>query len=81
MLVSMCECAYLLHWWQIVETTGNECLQLAQISKVYHLVGNAMVKLDKYKEAYAYLESAHRLDPSAEISNDFTAVVDKLNES
>lgn len=58
---------------------GRECLQLAQISRVYHLVGKAMMSMDQMQEAYIYFEAAHRLDPSDEITDDLNYCVDCLN--
>ena len=44
---------------------------MAQISRVYHLVGKANVELGQMQEAYMYFEAALRLDPSDEINDDF----------
>lgn len=46
---------------------------------MYHLVGKALVGMGQVKESYVYFEAAHRLDPSDEITEDFTFVVELLN--
>ena len=77
----MCESAHQLGWLRQVVQYGDECLQLAQISRVYHLVGKALVGMGHLSQSYPYLESALRLEPgSTDVKTDLQYVIECLDQ-